>query len=95
MDDAGFPADAAAACITVGKTAILASNESLYNHSWDFVASRNSFFSEAVATADYLSHSFISGIRSSLAISVVHMQQAGAHTPSAPNRSPPSPSLAG
>ena len=68
MDDAGFPADAAAACITVGKTAILASNESLYNHSWDFVevvASRNSFFSEAVATADYLSHSFISGIRSS------------------------------
>ena len=42
MDDAGFPesADAAAACITVGKTAILASNESLYNNSGDFVEVR-------------------------------------------------------
>ena len=40
MDDAGFPADAAAACITVGKTSILASNESLYNNSGDFVEVR-------------------------------------------------------
>ena len=40
QDDAGFPADAAAACITVGKTAILASNDSLYNHSRDFVEVR-------------------------------------------------------
>ena len=41
-DDAGFPesANAAAACITVGKTAIFASNESLYNISGDFVEVR-------------------------------------------------------